>query len=160
MAIKITDPRAKVSIPGKYNPYYKLLRESISLKNPDILFITAALGFYNDKKVSVDKEKSTTDTLVEIRAEYLQPNQEWIYLLLNKITEGQLFKNYDEISEDFGKLMNGPFLEYANGGMELLIEKVLSDYMNHDQTDSKVSTDGLQEAFLHFLWDECNQCPF
>ena len=160
MVRKITDPISKVTIPMQYNSYYQLLVQNIhNLKNCDILIMTAFLGYRKGRQTHIDDITDKNVKRTEIRAEYLDEYQSWIYLILNHITEGQLFKDYENESENFGRLMNGPFLDYANAGMDLLIENVLSDYID-DNGAVKVNIYHLEERVMQYLWDEIHDVPF
>lgn len=156
----LTDPICKVTIPMQYNIYYELLTGHIDgLKNHHVLMMTAFLGYRKGKRTKVDTKTMTNVKKTEIRAEYMKEYQSWIYLILNHITEGRLFKDYESESENLGRLMNGEFLEYANAGMDLLIDNVLNEYIAKDGT-IKVGIYHLEEQLMHYLWDEIEEIPF
>lgn len=155
----ITDTSAKVTIPVQYHHYYELLKK-VGFGNRDILVMSAFLGFKKGARKETEKPEDVVATKkIEIRGEYLGDEDVWLYLILNDATNDALFKNFNEESEKIGYLTNGPLLEYANAGIELIGKSVLDQYIAEDGS-LRIETIGLQTELLHYLWDELKSVPF
>lgn len=155
----ITNTSARVIIPVQYHHYYELLRK-VGFSYSDTLVMSAFLGFKQGVRKEAEKPEDVVATKkIEIRGEYLGDEDVWLYLILNDATNDALFKNFNEESEKIGYLTNGPLLEYANAGIELIGKAVLNQYIAEDGS-LRIETIGLQTELLHYLWDELKSVPF
>lgn len=122
----------------KYSNIYKHFSKNYSIKYHELFAIVSAIGFVNDRK-SEPVEKSSG---IELRSNYFNNSQKAsIYsIILNDYEQGRQIEGFED-KESISKYCK-MIEEYAEGGMEILVEEVFKrkwngiglddDYLEYD----------------------------
>ena len=158
--LKITDVR--VSVNKKYTKLYKALsqssniRKSIFERHAKIFTLCVALGFnYNQRN---EFNSGELENLFWSKT-FEKHDLTVIYsLAINNDSEN----TYDIISDK--EKMISIAEEYADGGMEILIENVLSEYIKEDENGflylNHSESSYLEKEILSFINSIANEAPF
>lgn len=158
--LKIT--RLRVSVNKKYKKIYQgltqnsNLRKSIFERHAKVFTFCAALGFKNDQRRALNSGEIENLFLSETLEEH---DLTVIYsIAINTNPEN----NYNIISDKNEMLSIAE--EYANAGMEILIDEVLSDYVQENEDDvlylNYNDSSFLEKEILSFINSITNKSPF
>ena len=140
---------------SKYNDMYDTFTKKESENKIEIkhLYILAAtVGFKNSRRVKIESKGKET------RTSYLSYKEE--ALLLNMVfADSEINNNIDEIVNLNNKMkIKGIIDEYANGGMQLIVENALSHRWNGDYLNNE---DGnLVFDLSKYILSEVQNIPF
>ncbi|MEB7421532.1 hypothetical protein NGB78_05525 [Staphylococcus arlettae] len=140
---------------SKYNDVYDTFTKKESENKIEIkhLYILAAtVGFKNSRRVKIESKGKET------RTSYLSYKEE--ALLLNMVfADSEINNNIDEIVNLNNKMkIKGIIDEYANGGMQLIVENALSHRWNGDYLNNE---DGnLVFDLSKYILSEVQNIPF
>lgn len=136
----------------KYEDVYIKLNEIEKIKYHQLFVLSAAIGFKNNKKVIL-KEKGR-----EFRSSYLNTDQKTTMysIVLNDPTLG---KNIDKFSDkEFISSAKKTLEEYAEGGMELLVNKVFKTNFRDNILNSRY--DEYVVDIISYVYQESVKIPF
>lgn len=102
----------------KYESVYKFFKERLDIKYPQLFILCASIGFKNNRKSKVE-EKSR-----ELRTNYFDSDQAATAysIILGDTTLGKQINKFEDSS--YTLEARKALEEYAEGGMDILIEKV------------------------------------
>ncbi|MGP6145716.1 hypothetical protein [Jeotgalibaca sp. A122] len=136
----------------KYEHIYTKLNEKTGLKIQDIFFLCVVLG-YKNQRTSSDFQVGKK----ELRVTYLSETQRSIlYAIGGNLEEINILQNPTD-KDAIAKVIR-EYQKYSNGGMEILIERVLKNNFNGNQlSDSYANYD---VDLLKFVYSELSAIPF
>jgi len=136
----------RVKTEQKYKTLYNELKNFAVGDMHELFFLCACLGFKANKKEPFergdDRFWSRTFTPEEYACFYA--------MILEK-------KNMDLASIKDDKTVLGEIELYANAGMKILIDELLSDYVHETNEEYKLdpmSREELPKALLHFIYEQ------
>jgi len=136
----------------KYEEIYIKVSKDLKITYKNIFLLCAALGARTGRTVAVAKRGR------EFRASYFNESEEnLIYtIILNDETNG---KNIELFSDpEFRKKARKIIEEYAEGGMDILIEEVFKEKWNGVKLDEKY--DNYDVDIMKYLIANLNKVPF
>jgi hypothetical protein len=141
------DGEIRVKTEGKYGSLYNDLKNLVVGDFHEIFFVCACLGIKNQKSKALGKDKED-----RFWSKTINP-REWACYYAAVLEENNM--DFNAIQDDKREITR--IEEYANAGMELLIDCFLKDYLlqnsNGFQLDSGVSQE-ISKEFLHFIFDQ------
>lgn len=156
-----------ITINDYYAPFYDMLKDNLDVQAIDIFYVTMLLGYKNNKQRKITKENqpdvvraTETSKVTQVRTNYNNDYHPVMYALMEEISGFQFFSDYNDekLKHNIEELNN-----YANGGMDLLIEEVLQDYLTESgQRNVMREKSDLVERVIQFLYDQLNnnEVPF
>lgn len=143
------------SYTGIYDYFTKRQDNAPGIEIKYLFLLTVTIGFNNSKRKEMNSRGST-----QMRSSYLSPDQE--SLVYNIAFSDGNFNN------DIEKLASGEksnladikkmYEEYANGGMEILIEKVFKGRWNGEELDPEY--EHYHYDLFKFVSSEIKEVPF
>ncbi|WP_461205027.1 hypothetical protein [Clostridium sp. DL1XJH146] len=114
----------------KYETIYKYLNENLGIKYHELFTLVASIGFVNDRQIKFEKRGR------EFRSNYLNNQQKAsIYsIILNDPELGKQIEMFND--KNFNLQCRKKLEEYAEGGMEILVEEVFKNKWNGTSLDS------------------------
>ncbi|ATD31153.1 hypothetical protein BHM04_08105 [Macrococcus sp. IME1552] len=143
------------NVEQKYDSIYQFFNrkqenKNYIFENGQLFLICVSIGYRNSNKVPLNK-KGTTQT----RGNVYKRDEE--NLLLNIIYSE--FKDFDKITKYENRIEIKKLIEeYANGGMEILLDKVLNDYWDGEKLDDTFSE--YHYIISKFILSEIINIPF
>lgn len=143
------------NVDEKYDTVYQYFNRKQENKdyvfeNGQLFLVCVALGYRNSIKIPLNKKGITLT-----RGNVYKRDEE--NLLLNIVYSE--FKDLKKISDYENRSEIKKILEeYANGGMNLLIEKVLIDYWDGEKLDNTI--DDYHFLISKYILSEVNNIPF
>lgn len=136
----------------RYEPIYKTLNKLLEIKYHDLFILCAALGFKNDRKISIDERGR------EFRSNYLSREQKsTAYSII--LNDSKLGKQLDRFEErDFVKEARKTLEEYAEGGMQVLVDEVFGS-----KWTGKLLDDSYKEYevdIISYIYSQSIEMPF
>lgn len=137
----------RVKADHRYHTLYKELKNSVVKEMHELFFLCACIGYRKGKtkplgKTGEDRFWSSTITTKEYACFYAM-----------MLEETNL--DFSLIKED--KAVIARMEEYANAGMEIILEDFLSDYLNDYGNDLKLDSTCAKELpkiFLSFIFEQ------
>lgn len=129
----------------------KNLREPIFKQHADVFVLCCILGFRDGKRVPLEKGEQL------FFSHYLTNEEE---TTLKAIAIAEKDKNYQILDDE--KALVQIVEEYANRGMEILIENVLSNFIRENEDGYYLQfseNDLLEKGILSFIYQEYNKYP-
>ena len=136
----------------KYEEIYIYINKELKIGYKNIFLLCAALGARNGSTSKVEKRGR------EFRASYLNDDEEnLIYtIVLNDETRG---KNIEAFSDpDFRLEARKMLEEFAEGGMDILVENVFKEKWNGVKLDEKY--DNYNVDVMKYIIANLNKVPF
>src|SRR5690625_2317409 len=113
----------------KYEEIYRRINEDLNMGYKYVFLLCAALGAKNGRKAPIEKRGR------EFRASYLNSEEEHLIysIILNDETIGKNIDAFDDREQqaEMKRLVE----QYAEGGMELLVEQVFKEKWNGIKLD-------------------------
>ncbi|MBL4953032.1 hypothetical protein JK635_12490 [Neobacillus sp. YIM B02564] len=137
----------------KYEEIYFHLNQKYEIKYQDLFLLCATLGFKKNRKASIGERGR------ELRTNYLNTRQKaTVYSII--LSDEELGRNIEAFDEDdgFPKKARKRLEEYAEGGMEILVEEVFGhrwDGHKLDETYTEYEVD-----LLSYVYADSCEVPF
>lgn len=140
---------------GIYDYFTKKQDDFSGIEIKSLFLLTVTIGFNNSKKNPFNQRGST-----QMRSSYLSPDQESLVYNI-AFSDNSFNNNIEELSsgdkDNLAKIKN-IYEEYANGGMEILIEKVFKDRWNGEYLDPDY--EHYHFDLFKFIAAEIREIPF
>lgn len=136
----------------KYEEIYYRMSKDLKMGYKEVFLLCAALGAKNVKKSQLEKRGR------EFRASYLNDEEaNLLYtILLNDTSVG---KNIDAFNDSDKQVeMKKTLEQYAEGGMDVLVEEIFKEKWNGVQLDEKYDTYSVD--MLKYVIASLNAVPF
>lgn len=136
----------------KYEEIYIYISKELKIGYKNIFLLCAALGARNGRSSKVEKRGR------EFRASYLNDDEENLMytIVLNDETQG---KNIEVFSDpDFRLEARKMLEEFAEGGMDILVENVFKEKWNGVKLDEKY--DNYNVDVMKYIIANLNKVPF
>lgn len=136
----------------KYEAIYIRISKDLKISYKEIFLLCVSLGAKNNKKTKLEKRGR------EFRASYL--NDEEVNLLYTiLLNDSSVGKNIDSFDDPEKQVEMKKILEeYAEGGMDILVEEIFKERWNGVQLDEKYNTYSID--MLKYLIANLNAVPF
>jgi hypothetical protein len=136
----------------RYEEIYIHFNSNYEIKYQDLFLLCASIGFRNDRKTSF-KERGR-----EFRTNYLNSKQKaTAYSII--LSDSELGKNIEAFENSEFRLQARKRLEqYAEGGMDLLVEEVFGHRFDGNKLDPTYSE--YEVDLLSYVYAESNTVPF
>lgn len=152
-----------ITMDNQYNVYYDMLKDNLNLENGDVFYLTMLLGYTNNVSSSsptTEAKKIESNKLIQVRTNYIRRYHPVMYAMMEEISGKQFLENFeseDKLSDYLKELVH-----YANGGLNLLIENVLNDYLSDSGRNYTKESDSFVEQVVQFFYDQVNttEAPF
>lgn len=136
----------------KYEEIYRYFNQELDIKYQDLFIICASIGFKHDRKNELGKRGR------ELRTNYFNTNQKsLIYsILLNDPELGRSIEKFED--KEFQREARKKLTFYAEGGMEVIVEKVFGsrwDGYRLDPTYKEYEVD-----VLSYIYSDVQSVPF
>lgn len=141
------DTSIRVRTDRSYKDLYNQLRNVVVDESHELFFLCACLGFRKKKRIPLGARGDDRFWSNTIRPE------EWCCYYSLILEENGM--DFSKIKDD--KKVIATIEEYANGGMEILIEDCMGDYLI--KSDDRFSLDSaavkdLPKLLLHYIYEE------
>lgn len=144
------DGEIRVKTDARYGRLYNDLKNIVVGDFHELFFVCACLGFKNRRSKPLGKSRED-----RFWSRTINP-REWSCYYAMILEENQI--DFRIIQDD--KAVISRIEEYANAGMEILIEQFLGDYLitteSQRQLDPGYSKE-LPKHFLHFLFEQIDE---
>lgn len=141
------DGQIRVKTEGRHKRLYNDLTISVFEDNHDLFFVCACLGYKQNKRKSISGARDD-----RFWSKTINP-REWTCYYAMVLEQNDM--DYRCIQDDSSVI--SIIEEYANAGIEILLDDFLSKYTTKTgyelQIDGSVSTE-LAKDLLHFLYDQ------
>ena len=140
------DGEIRVKTDKAHGFLYNELKNCVVGEFHELFFICACLGFKNKKAKALGTEKDP-----RFWSSTIKP-REWACYYAMILEENEM--DFQSVQDD--KQVISRIEEYANGGLNLLIEDFLKDYLMHNSTDIQIDQSvsrELPKTFLHYIYD-------
>ncbi|WP_174733239.1 hypothetical protein [Mesobacillus harenae] len=136
----------------QYEEIYFHFNIKFEVKYQDLFLLCASLGFKKDRKKPIGERGR------EFRTNYLNTRQKsTAYSII--LSDGELGKNIEAFGEnEFPRKSRKRLEEYAQGGMEILIEDVFGRRWDGNQLDKSYSE--YEVDLLSYLYSDSQEVPF
>ncbi|MDA2771328.1 MULTISPECIES: hypothetical protein [Bacillus cereus group] len=136
----------------KYEEIYMKINKDLKITYKNIFLLCAALGARNGRTTPVTKRGR------EFRASYFNESEEnLVYtIILNDETNGKNIELFND--PEFRKEARKIIEEYAEGGMDILVEEVFKEKWNGIKLDEKY--DNYDVDIMKYLIANLNKVPF
>lgn len=136
----------------RYEAIYKSLNNLIDVKYHDLFMLCAVIGFRNNNKLTVEEKGR------EFRSNYLSREQ--------KATAYSIILNDNELEKKINRFEDREFIikarkrleEYAEGGMEILVNTVFKSKWNGEILDG--SYDEYEIDIISYIYEQALEVPF
>ena len=136
----------------RYEVIYKSLNNLIDVKYHDLFMLCAVIGFRNNNKLTVEEKGR------EFRSNYLSREQ--------KATAYSIILNDNELEKKINRFEDREFIvkarkrleEYAEGGMEILVNTVFKSKWNGEILDG--SYDEYEIDIISYIYEQALEVPF
>lgn len=143
------DTQIRVKTDARYARIYNDLKNVAVGDFHELFFLCACLGYRNGKRLSLGKARDDRFWSSTISA------REWACYYAMFLEEHGM--DFTSIQDD--KIVVGRMEEYANSGMEVLLNEFLNDYVSNKeepQLDAGYSKE-LPKNFLHFIFEHIDE---
>lgn len=136
----------------KYEEIYFRISKDLKISYKNIFLLCATLGARNGRLAPVTKRGR------EFRASYLDESEENLMytIILNDETKGKDIELFND--PEFRKEARKILEEYAEGGMDILVEEVFKEKWNGIKLDEKY--DNYDVDIMKYLIATLNKVPF
>jgi hypothetical protein len=136
----------------KYEEIYFHFNEKCEMKYQDLFLLCATLGFKKNRKRKLDGKGR------ELRTNYLNSRQKaTVYSII--LSDEELGKNIEAFeSQDFPLTARKRIEEYAEGGMEILVEDVFDRRWDGNKLDQAYNE--YEVDLLSYIYADSNEVPF
>jgi len=146
------DTNIRVRTERHYRELYNKLRNVVVGDSHELFFLCACLGYRRRSRLPLGSKGDDRFWSSTIRPE------EWCSYYSMILEENKM--DFTSISDD--KKVIATIEEYANGGMKILIEECIGDYL--DISEENVSLDStavkvLPKALLQYIYEESMRKP-
>ena len=136
----------------KYENIYKVLNKTIDVKYHDLFMLCASIGFKNNRK------KAVVEKGREFRSNYLSREQ--------KATAYSIILSDSELGRKINKFEDKEFIlearkaleQYAEGGMEILVEEVFKSKWTGEILDENYSE--YEVDIISYIYEQSQEIPF
>lgn len=136
----------------KYEPIYKTLNKNIEIKYHDLFILCAAIGFKNNRSLLIEEKGR------EFRSNYLSREQ--------KATAYSIILNDSKLGKRINKFEDKEFIlearkaleQYAEGGMEILVEEVFKSKWTGQILDENYSE--YEVDIISYIYEQSQEIPF
>ena len=136
----------------KYQEIYIHFNNKFNIKYHELFLICASIGSKNNKKLPLNSQGR------EFRSNYLNSNQRAaIYSIL--LADPQQGKNIEQFDDpEFRRVARKKLEEYAEGGMDILVEEVFANRWDGNKLDSSYSEYDVD--LLGYIYADSQAVPF
>ena len=142
--------RIRVRSDGKYRNLYNDLKNLVVGDFHELFFLCACLGFKKSTAKPLGRAKED-----RFWSDTITPDEYACYYSMLIEADNM---NYSGIQDD--KVVLSKIEEYANAGMEILIEELLCNYLaDGSEAEPRLDTSSLQELpkmFLHYVFERAD----
>lgn len=141
------DGQIRVETDGRYSKLYNDLKNVVVGDFHELFFVCACLGYKHKKSKPLGKTHEA-----RFWSNTVNP-REWACYYAMLLEENDM--NFTAIQDD--KAVIARIEEYANAGMEILLDQFLSDYIVKSKEESQMdpgASKELPKTFLHFVFDQ------
>ncbi|RNC99553.1 hypothetical protein [Lysinibacillus halotolerans] len=138
---------------SKYEPIYQFFNTKYKIGYKDLFLVCAAIGAKNDKRTQPLDQKGR-----EFRSSFFSDKErKLVYsIILNDEEKGKNLESFS--NSEFPKVARKLLQEYAEGGMDLLIEKVFKEKWNGHSLDD--DHDRYEIDLLKYILADYKEVPF
>lgn len=136
----------------KYEEIYMKINKDLKITYKNIFLLCAALGARNGSTALIAKRGR------EFRASYFNESEENLMytIILNDETDGKNIELFND--PEFRKEARRIIEEYAEGGMDILVEEVFKEKWNGIKLDEKY--DNYEVDIMKYIIASLNKVPF
>jgi hypothetical protein len=142
------DTQIRVRTEGRYGRLYNDLKNTAVGEFHELFFICACIGYKDDERKPLgksreDRERFWSSTILP---------REWACYYAMVLADNQM--DFASIQDD--KAVLAAVEEYANAGMEIMIERFLSDHLSA-ATEPQLNPDAIRELprhLLHYIFEQ------
>jgi hypothetical protein len=144
--------QALVYTSKKYEEIYFHFNSKFEVKYQDLFLLCASIGFKKNRKAPVGERGR------ELRTNYLKVKQKaTVYSII--LSDEELGKNIEAFEEDdFPRKARKRIEEYAEGGMEILVEEVFGRRWDGNTLDSNYTE--YEVDLLTYIYGDSMAVPF
>lgn len=136
----------------RFEEIYFHLNTKYDMKYQELFLLCATLGFKKDRKKIIGERGR------ELRTNFFKLKQKaTVYSII--LNDSELGKNIEAFEEDeFPKKARKRLEEYAEGGMEILVEEVFGSRWDGNQLDKNYSE--YEVDLLSYIYGDSKEVPF
>lgn len=136
----------------KFADIYVYMNSQYGIKYQDLFSICMSIGFKNNRKSKLKSQG------IQIRSNYFNTNQRSaVYAMI--LEDPEIGKNIEKFSEKQFSLTGRILMEeYAEGGMEILVEEVFKNRWDSNRLDP--SYNEYDVDILSYIYMDAQESPF